>query len=102
MAGEVMLFLSIFWLLMGAGIGALSVAAGWGFAGEGWSRRIIWLATMGVGALAALIGGWLGSLIFDRFFTTPTALWVSVLAAALSPRLIGRWLAKREQGPAGG
>ncbi|HKD73984.1 MAG TPA: hypothetical protein VKB76_00760 [Ktedonobacterales bacterium] len=85
-----MLLLSFFWLLIGAGVGALSVAAGWGFAGEGWSRRNIWLATMGVGALAALIGGWLGNLLFDRYYTTPTALWVSVLGSALSPRLIGR------------
>jgi hypothetical protein len=100
MESEAMLVLSFFWLIMGAGVGALSVAAGWGFDGEGWSRRNSWLATMGIGALAALIGGWLGNLLFDRYYTTPTALWVSVVVAALSPHLIER-MRKRSQAKSG-
>lgn len=85
-----MLLLSCLWILIGAGIGALAIAAGWDCAGAGWSRRDAWLATLGIGIVTALIGGWLGSLIFDRYYTTPTALWVSVVGVVAAHNLI-RW-----------
>jgi hypothetical protein len=40
--------------------------------------------------LAALLGGWLGTLLWGRLFGTPTALWVAVLVVALGPWLFTR------------
>jgi hypothetical protein len=77
-------------LMLGAGIvmGALAVAARFGLAsatgiGQG-ARWSGWL-TVGIGALAAVIGGWLGALVFGRLYGLPTALWVSALCATLLP-----------------
>jgi hypothetical protein len=80
-----MLILSLLWVALGLLIGALANAArlrpaAWGRAG--------WLRMLALGALAALLGGWLGTRVLGPLFATATALWIAVLAVALLPRLI--------------
>lgn len=80
-----MLILSLFWLLIGLLIGALANAAklrpaAWGSRGR--------LGMLGLGVLAALLGGWLGTWVFSALFATATAIWIAVLGVALLPRLI--------------
>lgn len=41
-----------------------------------------------IGALAALCGGWLGTLLLGRFFASGVALWIAVLCVVLLPRLV--------------
>jgi uncharacterized membrane protein YeaQ/YmgE (transglycosylase-associated protein family) len=81
-----MLILSLFWLLLGLLIGALALAAR--LCPASWGRRG-WLVTLGVGASAALLGGWIGTLLLGRLFGTPTALWVAILVIFLT------WLMER-------
>ncbi|HEY7355736.1 MAG TPA: hypothetical protein VH590_04685 [Ktedonobacterales bacterium] len=81
-----MFVLSLIWLALGVLMAALALAArlrpaAWGSRG--------WLLLLGVGALAALLGGWIGTLLLGRLFGTPTALWVAILAVALP------WLVER-------
>jgi len=88
------LWLSVFWLTLGVVVGALAAAARLDRAGaaSGGSRPLAsraW-AKVGVGAVAALLGGWLGVLVFGRLFSTATAVWVSALCAALLPWLMQR------------
>ncbi|HEX6480254.1 MAG TPA: hypothetical protein VF043_15560 [Ktedonobacteraceae bacterium] len=80
-----MLTLSLFWLLIGLLIGALANVAklrpaAWVRAGR--------LSMLGLGALFALLGGWLGTWLLGALFATATAIWIAVLAVALLPRLI--------------
>lgn len=80
-----MLILSLLWVALGLLIGALANAARlrpavW----KGWE----WLAMPGLGALTALLGGWLGTWLLSALFATATALWIAVLGVALLPRLI--------------
>jgi uncharacterized membrane protein YeaQ/YmgE (transglycosylase-associated protein family) len=80
-----MLILSLLWVVLGLLIGALANAAklrpaAWGRGG--------WLAMLGLGALAALLGGWLGAWVLGGLFATAAALWIAVLGVALLPRLI--------------
>jgi hypothetical protein len=80
-----MLILSLFWLLLGLLIGALANAAK--------LRPVAWdrggrLALPGLGALVALLGGWLGTWLLGALFATATAIWIAVLGVALLPRLI--------------
>ena len=80
-----MLILSLLWVVVGLLIGALANGAKlrpavWGRGG--------WLAMLGLGALAALFGGWLGTWVFGALFATAAALWIAVLGVALLPRLI--------------
>ena len=80
-----MLILSLFWLLLGLLIGALAYAAK--------LRPAAWvrggrLRMLGLGALVALLGGWLGTWVFGALFATATAIWIAVLGVALLPRLI--------------
>ena len=72
--------LSALWIMLGGGIGALALAAR--LRPASWGRRG-GLGLVGVGALAALLGGWLGTLLLGRLFGTLTALWVSILAVVL-------------------
>ncbi len=76
-----MLLLSLFWLLLGLVIGALGLAARLRLAS--WGRRG-WLMLLGVGALAALLGGWLGTLLYSRLFGTPAALWFAIFIILLA------------------
>jgi len=83
-----MLILSLFWLLIGLVIGALANAAK--------LRPAAWvrggrLSMLGLGALIALLGGWLGAWLLGSLFATFTAIWIAVLGVALLPRLI-TWL----------
>ncbi|HEY6539570.1 MAG TPA: hypothetical protein VIZ18_01475 [Ktedonobacteraceae bacterium] len=87
-----MLILSLLWVALGLLIGVLANAAKlrpatWGRGG--------WPVMLGLGALAALLGGWLGTWVFSALFATATALWIAVLCVALLPRLIV--LARKKQ-----
>jgi len=84
-----MLILSFIWVALGLLIGALANAAklrpaAWGRGG--------WRAMLALGALVALLGGWLGTWVLGVLFATATALWIAVLGVALLPRLIA-WCA---------
>lgn len=85
------ILLSAIWVAVGLLIGALSFIARLDFAARALVRGVggIW-STLGLGAIAALIGGWFGALLFGRLFGTPMALWVSITAVALLP-----WALKR-------
>lgn len=80
-----MLILSLIWLLIGLLIGLLANAAK--LQPVAWTRngRLVMLA---LGALIALLGGWLGTWLFGTLFATATAIWIAVLGVALLPRLI--------------
>ncbi len=80
-----MLLLSLIWLFIGLLIGALANEAK--LRPLGWVRSG-WLCMLGLGALATLLGGWLGTLVFGTLFATATAIWLAVLGVALLPRLI--------------
>ncbi|HLI71366.1 MAG TPA: hypothetical protein VKV19_16550 [Ktedonobacteraceae bacterium] len=73
-------YLILTWAVLGIVIGALALAAHfkpatWGKAG--W----LWMLALGLGS--ALLGGLLGFWLFDRLFSTATALWVAVLATCV-------------------
>lgn len=80
-----MLILSLLWVILGLLIGALANAAK--LRPAAWERGG-WLAMLGLGALTALLGGWLGTWIFSALFATATAIWIAVIGVALLPRLI--------------
>lgn len=85
-----MLLLSLFWMLLGLLIGALANAAklrpaAWVHGGR--------LGMLGLGALVAVLGGWLGTWVLGTLFATATALWIAVLGVALLPRVI-TWCAR--------
>lgn len=80
----VLLTLSLSWLLLGTLIGLLAYAAKW--RPTHWGRHSLLLLCI-VGALTALLAGWLGVLLLGKFFATPTALWVTVLIVTLLPRV---------------
>ena len=76
-----MLILSLFWLLVGLLIGTLANAA---------KLRPAWVCggpvgMLVLGALVALLGGWLGTLLLGTLFATATAIWITVLGVALLP-----------------
>ena len=82
-----MFILSLFWLLIGILIGALANAAR--LRPAAWGRRG-WLRMLGLGAMVALLAGWLGTLLLGTLFATPTTVWITVLAVVLLPWLITR------------
>lgn len=89
-----MFVLSLIWLAMGLVVGALGLGArlrpaAWGRSG--------WLTLLGVGAAAGLCGGWLGALVFGRYFGVATALWVSVLVVVMAPWLSDRLIRTRRR-----
>jgi uncharacterized membrane protein YeaQ/YmgE (transglycosylase-associated protein family) len=75
-----MLILSLWWLLLGCLVGTLANAAR--LPPGAWGRRSR-LVLLGVGALAALLGGWLGTLLLGRYVATAVALWVAVLGVVM-------------------
>ena len=85
-----MLALSLFWILLGAALGALVNGARWGLRSHGFAGWRATLATLGIGAAGALLFGWLGVFVFGRIFGIPTALWGGILAAVLVPWLLAR------------
>jgi hypothetical protein len=85
-----MLILSLFWLLVGLLIGILVNAA---------KLRSAWVrggrvGMLGLGALVALLGGGVGTLLLGTLFATATAIWITVLGVALLPRPLS-WLRSR-------
>lgn len=78
-----MLMLSLIWLVGGAVVGWLVWAAALP-APRGVARWRPWRHAV-TGALAALVGGWLGSLLLGGLFGSPAALWICVLATAAAP-----------------
>lgn len=87
-----MVLLSLIWLALGVVLGGLALAAR--LRPASWGRRA-WLIVLGVGALAGLLGGWIGALLLGRLFGTPVALWVAVLAVFL-PWLVERLRSSRK------
>jgi len=87
------ILLSVIWLAAGMLIGTLSFIARLDFAARGLLRGVgsVW-STLGLGAVTALAGGWLGALLFGRLYGTPMAIWISIVAVALLP-----WALKRLQ-----
>lgn len=86
-----MLALSAIWVMGGALVGALALAArlapaAWQ-ASERWSG---WWLVAG-GALAGLVGGWLGTALLGKFLGSPTAAWLAVLAVVSGPWVAARW-----------
>src|SRR5579885_78630 len=81
-----MFLLSLIWLALGLLMAALALGAR--LRPASWGRRG-WLPLLGVGALAALFGGWLGTLLLGKLFGASTALWVAILAVVLP------WLVER-------
>jgi hypothetical protein len=82
-----MLALSLVWVLLGLLIASLALAARLRLARV---ARHGWAVLLLIGSLAALAGGWLGALIFGRFFGTATSAWVAVLAVVLVPWIDNR------------
>src|SRR5260370_27185292 len=76
------------WLLFGLLAGTLGNAARWGLGAHGLGGQYAVWATIGLGVAAGLVGGLIGWFVFGRFFATPTALWVAMLAVTAGP-----WLA---------
>lgn len=86
-----MLQLSLFWIVLGIVFCVLAQAARLGFSAHGMQRRQGWLATLAVGAVFALAGGWVGTWLLGRLYGTPTALWVGILAVVVVPWLWARF-----------
>jgi uncharacterized membrane protein YeaQ/YmgE (transglycosylase-associated protein family) len=81
-----MLALSLFWLLIGIIVGTLANAARlrpatWKCQPRGWPMML------SIGALSALVGGWIGVLLIGKYFATGSALWVAVLGVVVVPGL---------------
>jgi hypothetical protein len=53
-----------------------------------------WRFLLTEGALAGLLGGWLGSLVFGRFYGAPNALWFSAALLVAGPWLLPRLRAR--------
>jgi hypothetical protein len=94
-----MLILSLLWVVLGLLIGALANSAK--LRPAAWDRGGR-LGMLGLGALIALLGGWLGTWLLGSLFATATAIWIAVLGVALLPRLItwcNAWLHSRNAVP---
>jgi hypothetical protein len=82
-----MLALSLIWILLGLLIGSLALG---GRLRLDINVRHSWALLLLIGAVAALAGGWLGTLVFGRFFGTAASAWVAVLAVVLIPWIVNR------------
>lgn len=82
-----MLLLSLIWLAGGLVIGWLVWAAALP-APRNAAHWPLWRYAV-TGAIAALAGGWLGSLLLGRLFGSPVALWVCVVVCGAAPYLVG-------------
>lgn len=83
-----MFILFLIWLGLGLLIGALALAAR--LRPASWGRRG-WLWMLGLGVLAAQLGGWLGTLLMGRLYGTADALWVAALLVVAVPWLLACW-----------
>lgn len=82
--------LSLLWFALGALLGGLVLLAGWAprwVAGPRWRR---WVATLGLGAFTALVGGWLASFVLDRLVATLAAQWLAIMVLG-----VARWWTTR-------
>jgi len=89
--------LALIWIGIGLIAGLLAHAAKLGFAARGMAGRSALLWTLALGAVAALLGALLVTLLLGRLFGTPTAIWVSILAVVLVPWIWQR--ARSERAP---
>lgn len=88
-----MLQLSLLWFTLGALLGALALLARWAprwTKEPGWRR---WLPPLALGGFTALVGGWLATFVLDRLIVTLAALWLAIMALAVT-----RWWLTRAQG----
>lgn len=86
-----MLQLSVVWVMVGLIVGAL--ANGARLRPAAWGRRG-WAWMLGLSAAAGLVGGWLGALVYGRYFGVAMALWVAVLVVAAGPHAL-TWARER-------
>ncbi|UYQ78947.1 GlsB/YeaQ/YmgE family stress response membrane protein [Glutamicibacter sp. JL.03c] len=79
------------WIVLGLIAGAIAKAILPGKQGGGW------IATLVLGVVGALLGGWIGSLIFDKGMSGFFSLWSWILAigGALIVLLIWGFITKR-------
>lgn len=70
-----MLLLSLFWFVLGIVLGGIASIAQ--LCPSLWKRGG-WLYLMGISAVSATGAGWIGVLLFGRYFATPTALWIPI------------------------
>ncbi|HEX8732001.1 MAG TPA: hypothetical protein VF725_08055 [Ktedonobacterales bacterium] len=84
--------LSLLWFALGALLGGLTLLAGWAPRWAVVARWQRWLATLGLGAFTALVGGWLASVVLDRLVVTLAALWLTVMVLGAA-----RWWTTRAQ-----
>lgn len=89
-----MFILFLIWVGLGLLIGALALAAR--LRPASWGRQG-WLWMLGLGILAAQLGGWLGTLLMDRLYGTADALWVAALLVFAVPSLAERRRAHRQR-----
>jgi len=82
-----MLALSLLWIVIGLLIGALAVA---GQVIPVKRRSFAWPLLLAIGVPSALLGGWLGTIVYGRFFGTATAVWVATLAVIILPWTLNR------------
>ena len=85
-----MLMLSLAWLVGGAIVGGLAWLAALRPPLRAGSRWWTLRTSLLVGALSGLIGGWMGTALFGRFFGSPTAAWVAVVVVVASPWVVAR------------
>jgi hypothetical protein len=85
-----MFTLSILWVLLGLLVGAFGIAARRGPGRSHQAGPYNWRIILLIGTLAGLAGGWLGTLLFGRFFGTATSAWIATLAVVVIP-----WAARR-------
>jgi hypothetical protein len=77
-----MLSLSLLWLLIGLFISSLAWVArcyppSW--------QRFRWLRMLALGAVIALVAGWLGVPLIGQFFATALSLWVTIVGVVVLP-----------------
>ena len=82
-----MLALSLLWIVIGLLIGALAVA---GRVSPAKWLRSAWPLLLATGVSFALLGGWLGTIVYGRFFGTAAAVWVATLAVSILPWALNR------------
>ncbi len=82
-----MLALSLLWIVIGLLIGALAVA---GRVTPARSRSSAWPLLLAIGVPSALVGGWLGTIVYGRFFGTAAAVWIATLAVIILPWALNR------------
>jgi uncharacterized membrane protein YeiH len=89
--------LVLIWIGIGLIAGLLAHTARLGFGARGMVGRSALLGTLALGAVTALLGGMIATLLLGRLFGTPTAIWVSILAVIAVPWIWQRARSTRAQ-----